>query len=120
MFSAENAKRELHGHGGEQSLKLDGRAIPSTGADDSCSRSPLALPAPDSTEGDSQQEGETRVLEVGGESVKIDKLGPLIVNTDGVRPCMSSLIACSGPDVAPRSSRCGLCRRSRASPIGKS
>lgn len=87
MFSEENSKRELHGHGGEQSLTLDGRAVPAPGADHH--KPQLALPAPES-EGDAsqRQENEPRVLEVGGESLKIDKLGPLIVNTDGVRSAL--------------------------------
>lgn len=90
MFSAENAKRELYGHGGRQPLTLDGQAVPAPGADDQ--KAPLALPAPSLGDNGSQQEDEPRVLEVGGESVKIDKLGPLIVNTDGVRSALAAAL----------------------------
>ncbi|KIM19344.1 hypothetical protein M408DRAFT_31317 [Serendipita vermifera MAFF 305830] len=38
-------------------------------------RQPLALPAP--------EDAETTTLEVGS-SVKLDKLGPMIINSDGV------------------------------------
>ncbi|CEL62001.1 hypothetical protein RSOLAG1IB_04752 [Rhizoctonia solani AG-1 IB] len=41
---------------------------------------PLALPAPD--EG-SNSEPSVTTLEVGGKSISFDKLGPMIVNSDG-------------------------------------
>lgn len=92
MFSEENVQRELHGSGGGSPLELNGEPVPAPGAQR------LALPAPgrsssSSTPTHGTEDGAPptpaddapRTLEVGGESVKIDKLGPLIVNTDGVR-----------------------------------
>jgi hypothetical protein len=37
------------------------------------------LPAPPS-------DGDTTTIEVGGRAISLDKLGPMIVNSDGVRP----------------------------------
>ncbi|CAE6395501.1 unnamed protein product [Rhizoctonia solani] len=41
---------------------------------------PLALPAPDES---STTDSEVTTLEVGGKSISFDKLGPMIVNSDG-------------------------------------
>ncbi|KAF8677649.1 hypothetical protein RHS04_05950 [Rhizoctonia solani] len=42
---------------------------------------PLALPAPE--EGSANESG-TTTLEIGGKSISFDKLGPMVVNSDGV------------------------------------
>ncbi|CAE6487650.1 unnamed protein product [Rhizoctonia solani] len=41
---------------------------------------PLALPAPE--EGSANESG-TTTLEIGGKSISFDKLGPMVVNSDG-------------------------------------
>lgn len=82
MFSQSNSTTEGGGgRGTGESLAADGQHALS---EPPSAHRPLALPAPG--EGTQvEQEGAT-TLEVGGESVKMDKLGPLIVNSDGVSP----------------------------------
>ena len=43
----------------------------------------LALPAPPSSEEEEQGGEGVKMVQVGGESIKLDKLGPMVLNTDG-------------------------------------
>lgn len=69
-------KSEIHEETRIVSIKKAAEGI--AGADEGSAEEVPALPAPSD-----YSEGPTRVLQLGGDAVKMDDLGPIIINTDG-------------------------------------